>query len=464
MFKRVIWCVITLPLLLSTVADPRQRDISIQVLRKHDMTPLKNVMVFPLLTGQETPLPIAAGRTDSGGTADIHLRRQVQKTEKTIQQDWFSKKVKTRSQYTDSVKALVLRKAGYGSRTIPLSSLTATTAVVLMSEKNPSTSQSRSTIKKKRIPASYTSPRRPPLPFTQFDTYPNGLLKTAYYDRDGDGQADAAFCYNKNTRLVQLKLDNNGNGRYSDVLKKIGDIKKAIQKYELTPPLRKSQERAYRQFLKAFSGSRLARMAWHGPRKRKQVVLTFDDAPNRRYTPQLLDILRRFDVKATFFVLGKFAEFYPDVMARIADEGHDFGNHSFAHSKFIGLPRWRFLWEIKETEKHIFKVYKRKSVLFRPPYGYINLQMLRTLAMDHYTVVMWDVDSQDYLYKKAKNLRYHVLESVRPGSIVLLHANQAVTVEALPGIISGLKKKGYAICSLYKMLDLKKGVKQKPNL
>jgi peptidoglycan-N-acetylglucosamine deacetylase len=133
----------------------------------------------------------------------------------------------------------------------------------------------------------------------------------------------------------------------------------------------------------------------HGNPANNRVALTFDDGPDIRFTPQVLDILAKHDVKATFFLIGARAGAHREITKRIHDEGHAIGNHTYWHPNLPNESLERLRWELTETEKVIEDIIGFKPRLFRSPYGALNEEIVKTLSeMDH-TVIGWDVDSVD---------------------------------------------------------------------
>lgn len=180
------------------------------------------------------------------------------------------------------------------------------------------------------------------------------------------------------------------------------------------------------------------------------IYLTFDDGPNEPYTSQILNILKIFGAKATFFVCGKNAEYYPALARRIVQEGHGIGNHTFSHSKFLS---YTGLWlrEIKQTNKIIFKITGRKTNLFRPPWGRITPWLFLYLKIKNIKIVLWDKAVGDWKNPSPETIVKRVLEKIKPEDIILLH-DLPQTVKALPLIIKELKSRGFD----FKMINMLK--------
>lgn len=198
----------------------------------------------------------------------------------------------------------------------------------------------------------------------------------------------------------------------------------------------------------------------NGSSAKRQVALTFDDAPDAWFTPQVLDVLKKYKVRATFFVMGVRAESHPDVVKRMIREGHEVGNHSYDHPNLPHQSDAAFHRQVERTSSIIRTLTGRSPHLFRPPYGNISEGQIQWLASQKYRVVNWNVDSLDWKGLSADQVSANVLAHVRPGSIVLQHAaggegeNLAGTVGALPGIIEKLQGEGFQLVTVSELLGL----------
>lgn len=182
------------------------------------------------------------------------------------------------------------------------------------------------------------------------------------------------------------------------------------------------------------------------------IALTFDDGPDPLYTPMILDILQEKDVPATFFMIGRHAERYPDIVQRIVDEGHDIGNHTYSHRNLYGLDEKSTWHEIAKADEVISKVAGTKPYLFRPPRGMYTNASIRFAHELGYTTVLWSVSSRDWAEISAGQLARHVLKNTRGGDILLFHDSGSFigtyggyrynTVNALPRIIDELQAQG----------------------
>ena len=149
------------------------------------------------------------------------------------------------------------------------------------------------------------------------------------------------------------------------------------------------------------------------------VCLTFDDGPGES-TPLILDTLKRCGVRATFFLLGENVERLPELARRIAEEGHEIGNHTFSHPYFCWKMPGRILWEVRRAQEVIETATGRRPKLFRPPYGVRWFGLSSILKKLQLTAVMWSVSGVDWRYP-APRIVERVIHNTRAGSIILLH-------------------------------------------
>lgn len=200
----------------------------------------------------------------------------------------------------------------------------------------------------------------------------------------------------------------------------------------------------------------------HGPTGSNKVALTFDDAPDTKYTPQVLDILKKYNVKATFFVVGQLVERYPNVVKRMTREGHVVGNHSYNHSLLTRLSDEQFQSQINKTQNLLKSTIGYTPRLIRPPYGEITESQLLWATSHHFIIVNWNVDSKDWKQLSQAQVTSNVLNHARSGSIILQHSgggpgqNLSGTVDALPTIIESLQSKGYTLVTLPELLKVSK--------
>lgn len=184
----------------------------------------------------------------------------------------------------------------------------------------------------------------------------------------------------------------------------------------------------------------------------KCVSLTFDAAWGNEDTQTLIDILGKYNVKATFFVVGEWVDKYPESVKALADAGHEVMTHSDDHAHFSQLSSEQIVTNINTSCDKIEAVTGIRPTLFRCPYGEYDDHVVETLTgMGMYTI-QWDVDSLDWKELSAGEITGRVTKNVQSGSIILFHNAALHTPEALPGIIEYLIQNGYTIVPVSELL------------
>ena len=177
----------------------------------------------------------------------------------------------------------------------------------------------------------------------------------------------------------------------------------------------------------------------------KKIAISFDAAWGNEDTQTLIDILTAHNVRATFFLVGGWAEKYPESVKALADAGEEVMNHSETHPHMASLSRDEVQAEVRQCSERIAAITGTAPTLFRCPYGEYNDEVIRAIRDLGVTPVQWDVDSLDWKGISAEEIARRVLTKVQPGSIVLFHNAAEHTPEALPGIIEALQADGYTI-------------------
>jgi len=191
-------------------------------------------------------------------------------------------------------------------------------------------------------------------------------------------------------------------------------------------------------------GYNSTRLLWNQARSRRVVAFTIDDAPNR-YTDDILAVLGRYRVRATFFLIGSHVTRYPEIARRIVQAGHEIGNHSYFHDYTNNTSLEELEEDIRKAERAIVETVGKVPVYFRPPGGLINERIKKACGNLGYGILLWDVDSRDWdLREKEIQIVNNVVNQVRPGSVILLHSLPQ-TAKALPAIIIRLQDAGYTI-------------------
>lgn len=172
----------------------------------------------------------------------------------------------------------------------------------------------------------------------------------------------------------------------------------------------------------------------------RQVALTFDDGPHPVYTEELLDGLAERNVKATFFVVGKNIPGNEDLIARMEEEGHLIGNHTYDHAKICDMSGTDACEQVEKTSSLVKEITGKNTEFVRPPFGAWNKDMECSFVM---IPVLWDVDSLDWTTRNTSEIVQRVLKDVEAGDIILMHDYYASSVEAALQIADELLAQGY---------------------
>lgn len=184
----------------------------------------------------------------------------------------------------------------------------------------------------------------------------------------------------------------------------------------------------------------------------KTVALSFDAAWGNEDTQTIIDTLNKYNINATFFVVGQWVDKYPESVKALADAGNEIMSHSDDHAHFAQLSAEQIVSNINASNDKIEKITGVRPALFRCPYGEYNDTVISTVNGMDMTVIQWDVDSLDWKELSADEITNRVLKNVKAGSIVLFHNAAKHTPEALPGIIESLIADGYTIVPVSKIL------------
>lgn len=182
----------------------------------------------------------------------------------------------------------------------------------------------------------------------------------------------------------------------------------------------------------------------------KCVALTFDDGPGP-YTAHLLDVLKAAGARATFFMLGENVGAHRAEVRRMVMEGHQIGNHTWSHPQLTGLSSDAVRSEVGRTQKAITDASGGVApMIFRPPYGATNARVGKAVGMPE---IVWDVDSMDWRYRNvARNVRVGTKDP-KKGNVVLFHDIHKTTVQAIPRVLAGLKKRGFTFVTVGELTE-----------
>ena len=187
-------------------------------------------------------------------------------------------------------------------------------------------------------------------------------------------------------------------------------------------------------------------------RDQKMVAISFDAAWGNEDTEQLIEILGKYNIKATFFVVGEWVDKYPESVKALADAGHEVMNHSNTHAHMTKLSKDEIIADVNACNDKIEAVTGVRPTLIRPPYGEYDDNVISAIRSMDMEPIQWDVDSLDWKDLSAADITKRVTGKVQAGSIVLFHNAALHTPEALPGIIENLLQQGYTFVPISQII------------
>lgn len=190
-----------------------------------------------------------------------------------------------------------------------------------------------------------------------------------------------------------------------------------------------------------------------GDKGEKLIALTFDDGPHPDYTGPLLDGLKERGIKATFFLVGTQIHYAPELVSRMAREGHQIGVHTYSHVTVAGLEREEFLLQVEGTRRLICSLIGERELWLRPPYGIVDEN---TALWADGPVVLWSVDPEDWKDDKVVRIRDHIVNHAGDGDIILMHDIYPSSVEAALGAADRLKERGFRFVTVAQLLEARR--------
>lgn len=201
-------------------------------------------------------------------------------------------------------------------------------------------------------------------------------------------------------------------------------------------------------------------IVWSVRTSQKVVALTFDDGPHPVFTPRILDILDKYHVKATFFMVGKSMDAHPDIVREVIRRGHVVGNHTYTHPRNIDLDtEAQMIRELDKCEQVIERLTGNRALLFRPPRGLVDGAAFAIADEEGYRTILWSVCADHHDAQTPELMAQRVIERNRPGGIILAHDGtypmRWKDVAATPLIIEALQKQGYRFVTIPELLKTK---------
>jgi peptidoglycan-N-acetylglucosamine deacetylase len=197
------------------------------------------------------------------------------------------------------------------------------------------------------------------------------------------------------------------------------------------------------------------------PGRGRKLALTYDDGPNHPYTGDLLEVLARHGVRATFFMIGKYVAGRPEIARAVAQGGHEIGNHTFSHPNLVFCSANQIESELRQCEAALADAVGEHSRWFRPPFGGRRPAVLRIVRRLGFEPIMWSVSARDWKLPSARAIEEHVAEHTRGGDVILMHdgshrglgTDRTNTVRATDAYIRRMKDQGFEFVSVGEMIS-----------
>jgi len=189
--------------------------------------------------------------------------------------------------------------------------------------------------------------------------------------------------------------------------------------------------------------------------EQKVVALTFDHSWGNKFTPSILDTLKQNDIKVTFFIMGPWAQKYPEVAKRMVADGHEIASHGYRHQNYGDMTREWITEDLQKSQALIQEVTGVQPKLLRPPNGHYSQLSLKVTEELGYKTIIWNIDSLDWKNPGRDVIVERVMKRLKPGGIILMHASDTPiqTADALPILLEKIKAEGYKIVTVSELLE-----------
>ncbi|MBT9186662.1 polysaccharide deacetylase family protein [Zobellia russellii] len=185
------------------------------------------------------------------------------------------------------------------------------------------------------------------------------------------------------------------------------------------------------------------------------VSITFDDGPNREFTPKVLDLLEKYNAKATFFCIGEQIEKHPEILKKIIAQGHTIGNHTYSHANTFGFfPLDKVMNELTRTKKAVHTLTGKEMTLYRPAFGVTNPQIAKAVNQLNIKAIGWNVRSLDTTSRSEKTILERITKKVSKGDIILLHDTSEKTIRVLEQLLLFLREKNLSSVTVDRLLEI----------
>ncbi|WP_262682847.1 polysaccharide deacetylase family protein [Paenibacillus baimaensis] len=223
---------------------------------------------------------------------------------------------------------------------------------------------------------------------------------------------------------------------------------------QLTPKALKSMTE-WRENIITFARKHRDSVYINGP-DRNRVALTFDDGPDNVNTPVIIDSLKKYGVKGSFFFVGEMAKIYPGVVRHAFDNGNLVLNHSYKHDNLTQKTNHQIQADLNQTDKIIEDIIGKKPALMRSPYGDTDEKVVAAATETGHKIVLWSIDTLDWSQRESDNIVHNVIDNIRNGDIILMHSTSRTneTAKAVPIMIEELQKRNYDIVDLETLLNV----------
>lgn len=185
----------------------------------------------------------------------------------------------------------------------------------------------------------------------------------------------------------------------------------------------------------------------------KYIALTYDDGPDSEVTPKLLDVLKKYDAKATFFVLGEKIIANASTLHRMVTEGHSIGNHGLTHRRLTGLTQQAVNAEIEGVNASLQQITGKTPAVFRPPYAAIDDKVIQTSRANGLAIVLWSIYPESSHFSGASAISEHIISKAHDGDIVFMHDTSSRTIEATERVIKKLSAEGFIFVTVPELIQ-----------